>query len=572
MYEWEKTSSGVARKLLQRYGYNPGEGLGKEKKGIREAVKARPHQGRTGLGSSTHDTNRQKWAEWKKEGSSQRFNMMDEGQKRLMTETINLASDDDEDNISDEANEFFASSESLAQETAKEELDRVEKELEELKRQEKLAIEEENRKRKAYEFQIRQLKSEAESWFDLVQRLDLNDPNAQAQLIDRYRMMENQWDILSDLGSYSFAANQMYCSLEQLWRETWFNPSTSSQHFHRWIHSIYQFNRFFRNRCPKTFSQIGLDQLFSYWVLPCLEFIIKTEWMQGDTNSFLNQAIMWRALFSDIDTEVNDIFSDIMKTCLRDHLRPIDWSDIKKASSTTLSTLMNWSTICPIHRMISTPEVGEQMTNKLQEWDPYSSECDHVENDIRPWLFVVEQNHPIVENWIAIVFHKVHRPIRDERWDAEDLSVLSLMENWWDVLPHYLMDRLAACVVPRIQKLIKLKLKVTPSDQDLGPILTVMRWCRFLLKVREEYIWDVHRLLQHYFFPRWLQALSFWLSQVMTRGRAREIMRWYLGWKDLFIEEESPFSHVFYEKGGPHEAFFCGLQMIETKMSRENFR
>lgn len=188
------------------------------------------------------------------------------------------------------------------------------------------------------------------------------------------------------------------------------------------------------------------------------------------------------------------------------------------------SLLDTWAPLLPewILDNILEQMVLAKITLCVNDWNPLT---DHV--PIHTWI------HP----WVQLLGPKmqttVYPVIRDKlskalkAWSPEDRSARLMIVPWKGVFaPEDMEVFLAKNIVPKLELRLQ-ELVINPLQQDLEIFCQVWEWNEILsLHVM------VH-LLDRNFFPNWMQILVVWLNQ---NPNYDQVSRWYQGWKNQFNE------------------------------------
>ncbi|XP_063699786.1 septin-interacting protein 1-like [Culicoides brevitarsis] len=186
------------------------------------------------------------------------------------------------------------------------------------------------------------------------------------------------------------------------------------------------------------------------------------------------------------------------------------------------SLLDAWAPLLPewILDNILDQMVLAKLTFSVNDWNPLT---DHV--PIHTWI------HP----WVQLLGTKmqttVYPVIRDKlskalkAWSPEDRSARLMINPWKGVFAADDMEVfLAKNIVPKLELRLR-ELQINPLQQEIEIFNQVWEWHEILsLQVM------VH-LFDRNFFPNWMQILVVWLNQ---NPNFNEVSRWYQGWKSQF--------------------------------------
>ncbi|XP_062521738.1 tuftelin-interacting protein 11-like [Corticium candelabrum] len=158
---------------------------------------------------------------------------------------------------------------------------------------------------------------------------------------------------------------------------------------------------------------------------------------------------------------------------------------------------------------------------EVENWSPTADPVP-IHSWIHPWLpFLGTRLEPLY----APIRHKLATALT--AWHPSDPSARMILEPWKNVFSPGSMDVfLLRTIVPKLIICLN-ELTVSPQKQELEPFNYVMAW--------QGMISDHHfaSLFEKHFFPKWMQVLCAWLSNSPNYD---EVTRWYLGWKSMFNE------------------------------------
>lgn len=190
-----------------------------------------------------------------------------------------------------------------------------------------------------------------------------------------------------------------------------------------------------------------------------------------------------------------------------------------------VALLDSWAPLLPewiLDGVLDQMILAKLVTN-VNEWDPLT---DHV--PIHIWI------HP----WVQLLGDKmqttVYPIIRDKLskalkgWSPEDRSARAMITPWKGVFTEEDMEVfLAKNIVPKLELRLQ-ALVINPVQQDLEIFNQTWEWNGILSTL------VMAQLLDRNFFPKWMQVLVLWLNQPPNFD---QVSRWYQGWKSMFTED-----------------------------------
>ncbi len=164
------------------------------------------------------------------------------------------------------------------------------------------------------------------------------------------------------------------------------------------------------------------------------------------------------------------------------------------------------------------------------------------------------------ESILVVVYRKFSTLLETAFWTIFDLSVLLTLLHWKRVIFPFLMDKLLSIhVLPRLTEV----LEYTPINlppESRRSFWYVLQWFELFLGNEDFEILFIE-MLENSFFPRWLNTLYLWLDS--PSFSYSDCMNWYQCWKNLF----NCSIPVLYSLIYPH--FHHALEIVNTHMYLE---
>ncbi|XP_071087454.1 tuftelin-interacting protein 11-like [Haliotis cracherodii] len=186
-----------------------------------------------------------------------------------------------------------------------------------------------------------------------------------------------------------------------------------------------------------------------------------------------------------------------------------------------------------------------RLLQEVEAWNPLTDTIP-VHAWIHPWLPLMADK---LEPLYAPIRHKLANALVN--WHPSDASAKIILQPWLGVFKQGHMDAfLVKNILPKLGQAIQ-EMHINPHQQVLNPWRWFMAWYSIL---PTQHLISV---LDKAFFPRWLQVLCGWLSNMPNFD---EITKWYLGWKAQFPEEMK--SHAVIK-----EQFNKALEIMNQSVS-----
>ncbi|XP_059396951.1 tuftelin-interacting protein 11-like isoform X2 [Carassius carassius] len=182
-----------------------------------------------------------------------------------------------------------------------------------------------------------------------------------------------------------------------------------------------------------------------------------------------------------------------------------------------------WAPVLPLWILDHVLEqlIFPRLQTEVDNWNPLTDTVP-IHSWIHPWLPLMQTR---LEPLYAPIRSKLAHAL--QRWHPSDSSARLILQPWKDVFtPGAWEAFIVKNIIPKLALCLG-ELVVNPHQQLLEPFNWVMDW-EGMLSVS-----TMVGLLDKNFFPKWLQVLCSWLS---NNPNYEEITKWYQGWKSLFSE------------------------------------
>lgn len=205
---------------------------------------------------------------------------------------------------------------------------------------------------------------------------------------------------------------------------------------------------------------------------------------------------------------------------------------------TIIATLTKWSsssgTESALHHTNVVPEwlfkhiisqsIVPKILSRIQSLANNTDSRSTMHRWIHPWL-------PYIGDKIDVINDRLSRDIIKalKTWSPADINILNLIKNWEDVFsPSVKSKIIEKHIIPRLGQYLKDEFEINPSDQSLDPLLYVLAW-KDVIKPKH-----MIRLLEAKFFPKWFNILTIWLRS--PSFDKDEVRSWFKSWKGFFEE------------------------------------
>ncbi|KAH9508637.1 Tuftelin-interacting protein 11 [Bulinus truncatus] len=161
------------------------------------------------------------------------------------------------------------------------------------------------------------------------------------------------------------------------------------------------------------------------------------------------------------------------------------------------------------------------LLQEVENWNPLT-DTTPIHCWLHPWLPLMGEK---LEPLYAPIRHKIASALIN--WHPSDASAKIILEPWFGVFrPGHMSAFLVKNILPKLELEIQ-SLTINPHQQFLDPWRWVMSW-KDMMPVQ-----SMVGMLDKVFFPKWQQVLIAWLSNMPNY---EDITKWYLGWKSQFPE------------------------------------
>uniref|UniRef100_A0A9J7WVW3 Tuftelin-interacting protein 11 n=1 Tax=Cyprinus carpio carpio TaxID=630221 RepID=A0A9J7WVW3_CYPCA len=542
---WEKHTRGIGQKLLQKMGYVPGKGLGKNAQGIVNPIEAKLRKGKGAVGAYGNERTQQ---------SLQDFPVVD-------------SEEEEEKEFQRELGQWRKEAG-----TAKKKPKYSYKTVEELKAHGKLTnrgmsrpagelaqvkvIDMTGREQKVYHsyshmsqkhsvpeeaplsVSTREQKTSGFSLPELEHNLELLIELTEQDILQSARCLQHEKDTVVTLTHESDTLQvrlaeeeQALGRLEQVMNlvdrfeagDKEGNPALCLQECAKIFQHL-------QTEFYQEYKTLGLGDLAVSVVHPLLKERLRSWDPLKDCSDGLEEVGQWRAILESsqslhggADTSNMDpyhrliweVWVPVMRSCVS------QWQP--RNVGPMVDCVECWAPVLPLWILDHVLEqlIFPRLQREVDNWNPLTDTVP-IHSWIHPWLPLMQTR---LEPLYAPIRSKLAHAL--QRWHPSDSSARLILQPWKDVFtPGAWEAFMVKNIVPKLALCLG-ELVVNPHQQVLEPFNWVMDW-EGMLSVS-----TMVGLLDKNFFPKWLQVLCSWLS---NNPNYEEITKWYLGWKSLLSE------------------------------------
>lgn len=541
---WEKHTKGIGQKLLQKMGYQPGKGLGKNAQGIVAPIEAKVRKGKGAVGAYGNERTRQ---------SLQDFPVVD-------------SDEEEEKEFQKELGQWRKDASAGTKKKPKYSYRTVD----ELKAKGKLAgrstvvsagelaqvkvIDMTGREQKVYysysqisnkhsvpdeeppTVATREQKGSGFALPELEHNLQLLIDLTEQNILQSARRLQHEKDVVTSLNHESktlqqrleteqSAIERMEAVLALVERfpsgETAPGEGPTLQECARIFETL-------QTEYYEEYKTMGLADL-AVAVHPLLKEKLHCWDPLKDSSFCLEDVGQWRAIFesrnihsSTPDSNMDpyhrllwEVWVPVMRTCVS-NWQPRNVGPMVDCIEVWAPLLPQWILDYLVEQLIL-PRLQREVDN----WNPLTDTVP-IHSWIHPWL-------PLLQSRLEPLYPPIRSKLSNalQRWHPSDASARLILQPWKDVFtPGAWEAFMVKNIIPKLALCLE-ELVINPHQQQMEPFHWVMDWEGMLSPS------SLVSLLDKNFFAKWLQVLCSWLS---NSPNYEEITKWYLGWKGIFSD------------------------------------
>ncbi|ELR60645.1 Tuftelin-interacting protein 11 [Bos mutus] len=186
--------------------------------------------------------------------------------------------------------------------------------------------------------------------------------------------------------------------------------------------------------------------------------------------------------------------------------------------------LDSWAPLIPVWVLDNILEqlIFPKLQKEVESWNPLTDTVP-IHSWVHPWL-------PLMQARLEPLYSPIRSKLASalQKWHPSDSSAKLILQPWKDVFtPGSWEAFMVKNIVPKLGMCLG-ELVINPHQQHMDAFYWVIDW-EGMVSVS-----SLVGLLEKHFFPKWLQVLCSWLS---NSPNYEEITKWYLGWKSMFSDQ-----------------------------------
>ncbi|EDO49456.1 predicted protein [Nematostella vectensis] len=224
------------------------------------------------------------------------------------------------------------------------------------------------------------------------------------------------------------------------------------------------------------------------------------------------------------DTNSMDIYERLIWEVWMPYLRTAVSIWNCRDSDPMIDLLEHWLPVLPpwIFDNIRDQLILPRLQGEVEVWNPLTDPVP-IHTWIHPWLPLMGQR---LEPLFAPIRFKLSSALTN--WHPSDPSAKMILQPWRNVFSKGFMDAFVLrSIFPKLSQCLA-EFVINPHQQHLEPFHWVMSWKEII--PLQHFV----SLLDKHFFPKWSQVLRSWLS---SNPNYDEVTKWYMGWKSMFKDE-----------------------------------
>ncbi|XP_053338042.1 tuftelin-interacting protein 11 [Clarias gariepinus] len=543
---WEKHTRGIGQKLLQKMGYVPGKGLGKNAQGIVNPIEAKVRKGKGAVGAYGNERTQQSIQDFPVVDSEEEEEMefqRELGQWRKEPGAVKKKPKYSFKTVEELKAHGKISNKSMSQPAG--ELAQV-KVIDMTGREQKVyysysqmsqkhSIPEEApmtasaREQKTSSFTLPELEHNLKLLIELTEQDILQSSRRLQHERDTVVSLRHESTTLQTrLSEESEAVERLEQVLEMVERlETAGEGGSLPLSLEECVQVFQQMQTHFYNE----YKSMGLADLAVSAVHPLLNEKLRNWDPLKDCSYGFEEVGQWRAILENTQLQhsvpdtnhmdpyhrlIWEVWVPVLRNCVA------KWQPRNVGPMVDLVDC--WAPVLPLWILDYVLEqlIFPRLQKEVDNWNPLTDTVP-IHSWIHPWLPQMQMR---LEPLYSPIRNKLANAL--QRWHPSDTSARLILQPWKDVFtPGAWEAFMVKNIVPKLALCLG-ELVVNPHQQLIDPFNWVMDWEGMLS------LSSMVGLLEKHFFNKWLQVLCSWLS---NNPNYEEITKWYLGWKGMLSEQ-----------------------------------
>eukprot|EP01041_Mallomonas_annulata_P000909 gene909-1764_t len=562
-YNWEKTTKGIGRKLLDKFGFSGR--LGAREDGVSSAIEVRVRPGGLGLGfgdfkeAPALPSNKKFEAEWRgveyeeeeetvksvveKMAGSKSWKRTASGKKKSANQNIGMISAEE---LIKQAKENLNVSKKQVIIDMRGSQTRVMTDLSNISSStpSHLGV---PKFGEEFLYNINLVVDLSEmSLFENVKRLQFN--------LNRINTIQSDITLLENTSQRDKNRLDKLIRIEKILQRV---QDKLEQDIHSiTIEAVIQVFETLQNNFTEEFTLFGLVHILPRIASPILKLQLSDWKPLQDPHLIIRMEDSWETLLrSLVRTGEGTIAKELMHESLASICLPVarraltnEWvvNDAAPAADLleTLRVILSTSDYEQLIDATILPKIQSAVSVWSSTTDPIP-----IHSWIHPWL-------PLLKSKLSCVFPEIRRKLSTALhvWDPSDSTALVVLRPWMGVFDQSSMDQLLIrSIIPKLVSHLR-ELVINPQNQNIIQFTTVMTWVDVLPRIH------FLSLIEGEFFPQWMRVLVTWLNS--KEPDFEEVTNWYIGWKSLFTSELLEDPHLV-------SLFNIALQLMSDSLSLE---
>ncbi|XP_078083506.1 tuftelin-interacting protein 11 [Mustelus asterias] len=543
---WEKHTKGIGQKLLQKMGYVPGRGLGKNAQGIVAPIEAKMRKGKGAIGAYGSERTEQSLKDFPIVDSDEEAD--EDFQKEMSQWRKDPTGGKKKPKYSfktvEELKAKGATSLGRKMATPQTELSQV-KVIDMTGKEQKVyySYSQMNQKHDIpddTQSPVKDAKSEGFSLPELEHNLQLLIEMTEQEIIQNDRQLQYERDMVVNLSHENEKLSEILAhedkiidklssilqiveDCEKRLQPNCDNPLT--------LEECAKIFEMLQEKYFEEYKMFDLAELSIAIVFPLLKEYFKTWNPLQDNNYGLDVMSKWRKLLErdqlqhgGCDVLSLDPYHRLMWEVWMPYVRNVVSQWLPRNCAPMVDFLENWMPAIPLWILDNILEqlIFPKLQREVENWNPLTDTVP-IHAWIHPWL-------PLMQMRLEPLYSPIRNKLSNalQKWHPSDSSAKLILLPWKNVFtPGSWEAFMLKNIVPKLGMCLA-EFVINPHQQHMDTFHWAMDWEDMISPS------SLIGLLEKNFFPKWLQVLCSWLS---NSPNYEEVTKWYLGWKSMFSDQ-----------------------------------